>query len=213
MFTGIIEETGIIKALEHGARSSRLTIGAGKVLNDLKVGDSINTNGVCLTVTAFMNEYFMADIMPETLRMTNFSSLKTGSKVNLERAIRLIDRLGGHMVSGHIDGTGRICRCWEEDNAVWLSIAADAGILRYIVSKGSIALDGISLTVTSVDTRSFSVSIIPHTQEVTTILQKKAGDILNIECDIIAKYVEKLSSPISSGSKIDLDFMAKNNFL
>ena len=151
--------------------------------------------------------------MPETIYRTSFSGLTTGSIVNLERALRLSDRLGGHLVSGHIDGTGRISRCWEDDNAVWLNITAEAPILRYIVEKGSVALDGISLTVALVEARSFSVSIIPHTLEQTSLVQKKAGDLLNIECDIIAKYIEKLSSPGSSGSKIDLDFLAKNNFL
>ena len=213
MFTGIIEETGLIKAIHHGGNASQLTIGAKEVVSDMKVGDSINTNGVCLTVTSFGAGFFMADVMPETMRLTSFSTLKTGSAVNLERALRLSDRLGGHLVSGHIDGTGRIGRRWEEDNAVWLNILADTQILRYIVGRGSVALDGMSLTVTSVDQRSFSVSIIPHTRAVTTIGEKKTGDILNIECDIIGKYIEKLNTPGSSGSKIDLDFLAKNNFL
>jgi riboflavin synthase len=213
MFTGIIEETGIIKAIQHGARSSQITIGASKVLGNIKTGDSINTNGVCLTVTAFGHDYFKVDVMPETLRRTSFNMLNNGSAVNLERALLLSNRLGGHLVSGHVDGTGRIGRRWEEDNAVWLNITADVAILRYIVDKGSVALDGISLTVTSVDARSFSVSLIPHTLNVTTIWQKKTGDLLNIECDIIAKYIEKLCVPGSSGSTIDLNFLANNNFL
>jgi len=213
MFTGIIEEIGIIKAISHGARSSQITIGAGIVPADMKVGDSINTSGVCLTVTSFGPDQFNVDVMPETLRRTNFNTLKHGSAVNLERALRLTDRLGGHLVSGHIDGTGRIGRKWEEDNAVWFSIRADAKVLRYIVEKGSVALDGISLTVVSVDPESFSVSIIPHTQAVTTLMDKKPGELLNIECDIIAKYIEKLQTTGSHGSKIDMDFLAKNNFL
>jgi riboflavin synthase len=213
MFTGIIEETGKIKAVQHGAKSSRITIVAAKVLEDLKIGDSINTNGVCLTVAAIGIDSFLADVMPETIRRTNFKTLSTGDVVNLERALRLSDRLGGHLVSGHIDGTGKIGRRWEEDNSIWFNILTDPAILRYIVEKGSVTLDGISLTVTTVDVRSFGVSIIPHTQDVTTIRQKIAGDLLNIECDIIAKYVEKLSSPGSSRSKIDMDFLAKNNFL
>ncbi len=213
MFTGIVEETGIIKAIQHGGRSSQLTIGALKVLEDIKAGDSINTNGVCLTVTAFGNNYFHTEVMPETLRRTSFNTLSIGSAVNLERALRLSDRLGGHLVSGHIDGTGRILRRWEEDIAVWFTISADAAILRYLVEKGSVALDGISLTIASTDKQSFSVSVIPHTSSVTTIMKKKAGDLINIECDMIAKYIEKLSSPESSGSKIDLNFLAKNNFL
>ncbi len=213
MFTGIIEETGIIRAVQHGARSSQVTVGAQKILKDVKIGDSICTNGVCLTVTTFGSDWFTLDVMPETLRRTNFATLKPGSPVNLERALRLSDRLGGHLVNGHIDGTGKISRKWEEDNAVWYTVTADEPVLRYIVEKGSVALDGISLTVTSVDARSFSVSVIPHTQQVTTLTEKKAGDLLNIECDIMAKYIEKLSSPGGHGSKIDMDFLAKNNFL
>jgi riboflavin synthase len=213
MFTGIVEETGIIKSIQHSDRSSKLTISALKVLDDIKAGDSINTNGVCLTVVAFGNNYFQTEVMPETLRRTSFRTLKTGSAVNLERALRLSDRLGGHLVSGHIDGTGRILRRWEEDIAVWFNISADAAILRYIIEKGSVALDGISLTIASTDKNSFSVSVIPHTSLVTTIMKKRAGDLVNIECDMIAKYIEKLSSPESSRSKIDLNFLAKNNFL
>ena len=213
MFTGIVEETGIIREIEHVSKSSQLTIGAVKILEDMKVGDSINTNGVCLTVTAFGHGWFRVDVMPETLRRTNFNTLTTGSTVNLERALRMMDRLGGHLVSGHIDGTGKITRRWVEDNAVWFSIKADEAILRYIVDKGSICVDGISLTVVAADARSFSVSVIPHTQDVTTLLNKRTGDLLNIECDIIAKYIEKLNSTESQRSKIDLDFLAKNNFL
>ena len=151
--------------------------------------------------------------MPETVRRTNFNALKPGSAVNLERALRLMDRLGGHFLSGHIDGTGKIDRRWEEDNAVWYNILADAKLLRYIVEKGSVALDGISLTVASVDLHSFRVSIIPHTRNVTCLMDKKSGDVLNIECDIIAKYIEKLNFPESHKSTIDMDFLAKNNFL
>lgn len=213
MFTGIIEETGTIKAIRHSSGSSQITIGAAMVLSDIKIGDSINTNGVCLTVTSFGHDYFIVDVMPETLRRTSFSALNSGSPVNLERALRLSDRLGGHLVSGHIDGTGKIIRRWDEDNAVWFNISADPSVLRYIVEKGSVALDGISLTVATVDSRSFSVSVIPHTSEVTTILGKKSGDLLNIECDIIAKYIEKLNAPGDKRSKIDLEFLAKNNFL
>lgn len=213
MFTGIIEEDGIIKAVKHGAKSSRLTIGAQRVLEDIKAGDSISTNGVCLTVTDFGPGYFMVDVMPETLRKTNFHLLNPGSPVNLERAVRLTDRLGGHLVNGHIDGTGRITRRWDEDNAVWFRISAERTIMKYIVEKGSVALDGTSLTVVQADTGSFEVSLIPHTRRVTTLRHKKTGDLLNIECDIIAKYIEKLHGSGSGGQKIDLDFLAKNEFL
>ena len=213
MFTGIIEETGIIKSIKNGAHSSQLTIHAKVVIADVKVGDSICTNGICLTVTSFGPDYFVVDVMPETIRQTSFSSLKTGNMVNLERALRLMDRIGGHLVSGHIDGTGKIARRWEEDNAVWFKVLADSSILRYIVDKGSVALDGISLTVTTADAGSFSVSIIPHTQSMTTLLHKKTGDLLNIECDVIGKYIEKLYQKSSANLKIDIDFLAKNNFL
>lgn len=213
MFTGIIEETGIIKAIRPGARSSQLTIQAKVVVEDVKVGDSISTNGICLTVTAFGSDYFMVDVMPETIRQTSFNILKPGSIVNLERAMRLNDRIGGHLVSGHIDGTGKIVHRREEDNAVWFKISAGETIMRYIVDKGSVALDGISLTVATTDAGSFSVSVIPHTWKNTTLQNKKAGDILNIECDIIAKYIEKLHKPGSTDSKINMDFLSRNDFL
>jgi riboflavin synthase len=213
MFTGIIEETGIVKSITHGSTSSQLTIEAKLVIGDSKVGDSINTNGVCLTVTAFGPGVFTVDVMPETIRRTNFSTLRPGSRVNLERALRLMDRIGGHLVSGHIDGTGKIIRRWDEGNAVWFMISAEKEILCYIIQKGSVAIDGISLTVTTADTHSFGVSIIPHTQENTTLLQYKSGDTVNIECDIIGKYIEKLHSNRLSGKKIDMDFLSGNDFL
>ncbi|MCX6267254.1 MAG: riboflavin synthase [Bacteroidetes bacterium] len=213
MFTGIIEETGIIKAIKHGVQSSQITVQAKLVVEDVNVGDSINTNGVCLTVTAFGTDFFVVDVMPETIRKTTFNMLQPGSLVNLERAVRLMDRLGGHLVSGHIDGTGKIVRRWMEDNAVWLKISAEEIILRYIVDKGSVAIDGISLTVTSADMSAFSVSIIPHTQDATTLRDKKPGSLVNIECDIFAKYIEKLHTNGSSGRKIDMDFLARNDFL
>ncbi|MEI7726505.1 MAG: riboflavin synthase [Bacteroidota bacterium] len=213
MFTGIIEETGIITAIKNGAHSSQLTIQAKVVVTDVKVGDSICTNGICLTVTEYGSDYFVVDVMPETIRQTSFNSLKPGSMVNLERALRLMDRIGGHLVSGHIDGTGKIIRRYVEDNAVWFKIKADPSILDYIITRGSVALDGISLTVTDVDTRFFSVAIIPHTQNATTILQKKAGELLNIECDILGKYIEKLQQKNPANLRIDIDFLAKNDFL
>ena len=213
MFTGIIEETGIIKTIAQATGSFKITIQANLVVEDVKIGDSINTNGVCLTVTDFGVKYFMADVMPETIRQTSFILLKPGSPVNLERALRLSGRLGGHLVSGHVDGTGKIVRRWDESNAVWFKISAEETILRYIVDKGSVALDGISLTVTQAGSRTFNVSVIPHTREVTTLLSKKNGDLLNIECDIIAKYVEKLHHSYSTGQKIDMDFLARNDFI
>jgi riboflavin synthase len=211
MFTGIIEETGIVKSIRTEGRSARITISAEKVLEDMKVGDSINTNGVCLTVTEFSSSAFTIDVMPETMQRTTFAKLRSGSRVNLERALRLTDRLGGHIVSGHIDGTGILEKIREDENAVWLSVSGEPGILRYIVEKGSVAIDGISLTVVKVSQRSFEVSIIPHTQTETAILLKKTGDTVNIECDIIGKYVEKLSSKKSD--KVDLNFLAEHGFI
>jgi riboflavin synthase len=211
MFTGIIEEIGIVKNVIASHHSSKMVITATKILTDLKIGDSINTDGVCLTVTEYSPTSFTVDVMPETMLRSTFAKLKSGSKVNLERALTLSTRLGGHIVSGHIDGTGIIEKIKKDENAIWISISAEGPILKYIVEKGSVALDGISLTVANVDRCSFEVSIIPHTQEETTLLTKKTGDKVNVECDIISKYVEKL---ISTGTKkVDLTFLAENGFL
>ena len=211
MFTGIIEEKGVIKSIRTEGRSSRIIITAVKVLGDLKTGDSVNTNGVCLTVTEFSPTSFTVDVMPETMLRSTIGKLKPGSHVNLERALLLSDRLGGHLVSGHIDGTGIISSIRKDENAVWLSITAEKPILHYIVGKGSVAVDGISLTVVNVDRHSFEVSVIPHTQAETTILTKKTGNAVNIECDIIGKYVEKLGS--HGKEIIDIDFLAQNGFI
>ena len=192
MFTGIIEEMGVLKGIKHGAKSSVLTIAAGKVLEGTKLGDSICTNGVCLTVTKLGSGTFDADVMAESIRRTNLGDLKSGDRGNLERALRLCDRLGGHIVSGHVDGTGQIRSLVREDNAVWVTIETKPEILKYIIEKGSITIDGISLTVAYVDHEIFKVSIIPHTGEETTLLKKKAGDKVNLENDLIGKYVEKL---------------------
>ncbi len=213
MFTGIIEEKGIVKSILKGSRSARLTVTASRVMKHIRVGDSINTNGVCLTVTGFTTDTFTVDVMPETMRRTNLGQLSTGDPVNLERALMLNDRLGGHLVSGHIDGTGTVKRIREEENSTWLSIQADQSILRYVVERGSVALDGVSLTVVKVDDFTFEVSIIPHTQQITTLTMKKTGDTVNIECDIIAKYAEKLLKSGNQESKITLEFLARNDFL
>jgi riboflavin synthase len=215
LFTGIIEELGTVTQIQKGARSSVLTIHAKKVLQGTQIGDSIATNGVCLTVTAMAGSSFMADVMAETLRCSSLGRLKTGDPVHLERALTLSSRLGGHLVSGHIDGTGTIENIRAEDNAIWLSIAPPLSLLRYIVKKGSVAIDGVSLTVASVTEGDFSVSIIPHTGAETILLQKKIGDIVNVECDMIAKYTEKLLRPPSkpsSQSQIDEDFLKRYGF-
>lgn len=219
MFTGIIEEVGVLKQIKHGEKSSILTVQAKKVLNDTNVGDSIATNGVCLTVVKLNNDSFEADVMAESLRRTNLGKLKSGDILNLERALTPNTRLGGHIVSGHVDGTGTIKSFVKEDNAVIVTINAGYNILRYIIEKGSIAIDGISLTVASVDNEKFTVSLIPHTGEQTILLKKKAGDTVNLECDLIGKYVERLiSMPAkqdgeSQNTGLSEKFLQENGFL
>ena len=201
MFTGLIEEVGILQNVRRGSRSCVLTIGCHTVLEGSVIGDSIAVNGVCLTVTSLGGGYFTADAMPETLERSSLGELIPGSPVNLERAMPADGRFGGHIVSGHIDGTGTIRAIERDDNAVWYTIAAGTEILRYIVEKGSITIDGISLTVAYVDNTVFKVSIIPHTQAVTSLREKKTGSIVNLECDIIGKYVEKLLLPYKPESR------------
>ena len=200
MFTGIIEEIGTVKKISLAGKSGSLEIGAKNVLEGTKIGDSIAVNGVCLTVTSLSSSTFTADIMAETVRRSSLGSLSSGSGVNLERAMAADGRFGGHIVSGHIDGTGKIARLQKEENAVWVHISAGKEILALIVEKGSIAIDGISLTVASVSDSEFAVSIIPHTASETTLLSKKAGDIVNLENDIVGKYVQKLLSNPAGGN-------------
>lgn len=192
MFTGIIEEVGKVKHIRKGSKSVALSITASKVLEDTVIGDSIATNGVCLTVTEMTHNSFTVDVMYETLNRTNIKNLTIGSPLNLERALTLSTRLGGHMVSGHIDGTGVITSLRKEDIAWIYTIEAKQELLKYIIKKGSIAIDGISLTVVDVSERNFSVSIIPHTLDQTILSQKEVADTVNLECDLIGKYVEKL---------------------
>lgn len=192
MFTGIVEEVGRVQSIRREPANAVLTIAASKVLEDVHLGDSIAVCGVCLTVTSFTSSAFTADVMHETLNRSSLGALKPGSPVNLERAMPANGRFGGHIVSGHIDGTGRITRIRPDGNAVWYTISATPSLLRYIVEKGSIAIDGISLTVAQVTGRDFSVSIIPHTQGQTTLSARRVGDTVNLETDCIGKYVEKL---------------------
>ncbi len=213
MFTGIIEEVGDINSIRRGGKAIALEVKAHLVIEGTRVGDSIAIDGVCLTVTSFSDHSFTVDVMPETMNRTTFHGLKTGSRVNLERALRLSDRLGGHLVSGHIDRVGRILERWREDNAEWIRIEAGSDILRYIVEKGSVAIDGISLTVIDVNTRSFTVSVIPLTQKETTILAKRTGEEVNIECDLIGKYIEKLAKGEAKGAGVTLDTLARNGYL
>lgn len=200
MFTGIIEDIGDIKSIKHEGDSAVLVIHSSKIMDDVKLGDSIAVNGVCLTARSISGNEFTADVMAETLRRSSLGALKPGSKVNLERAMQLGGRFGGHIVSGHIDGTGTIVSMKREANAVWVEISPDSKILKLIIEKGSIAIDGISLTVAYVDDKVFKVSVIPHTASETTLLMKKVGDIVNLENDTIGKYVEKLLQPFNEQS-------------
>ena len=212
MFTGIVEEIGTVKKIARGQKAY-LEIQADKIFSDIHIGDSIAVNGVCLTVTGFSGKVFTADVMNETFSRSSLGSLKTGSHVNLERAMSANGRFGGHIVSGHIDGTGKITNIKKDGNAVWYKISADENIIKYTVEKGSIAIDGISLTVARVEKDNFSVSIIPHTSEETILSEKKAGDTVNLENDIIGKYVERfLNFDKTEKSNITRDFLAKYGF-
>ncbi len=213
MFTGIIEEIGSVKRVSVGGKSGSIEIAAKKVLDGTKVGDSIAVNGVCLTVTSLGSSSFTADVMAETLRRSSLGSLSLGNGVNLERAMAADGRFGGHLVSGHIDGTGTISKMQKEENAVWVHIQANSEILNLIVEKGSIAIDGISLTVAGVSDSEFSVSVIPHTAKETTLLSKKAGDTVNLENDIIGKYVQKLLGGRSLGASEASDSVKDDKFL
>ena len=215
MFTGLIEEVGSIQGIRRGQRSCVLTIGCRTVLEDAKIGDSIAVNGVCLTVTSLGSNYYTADVMAETMNRSSLGQLSTGEPVNLERAMPANGRFGGHIVSGHIDGTGTVQAIVSDDNAVWYTISASPDLLRYIVEKGSITIDGISLTVAYVDEQCFKVSIIPHTQQVTSLHDRRIGDLVNLECDIIGKYVEKLMMPRQQEkkeSKITEEFLREYGF-
>ncbi len=189
MFTGIIEEVGTVLNIMHGSNSGSLTISARKVLEDVKLGDSIAVNGVCLTVTSFTTEEFVADVMPVTLSKTNLALLSPGKKVNLERALSLSSRLGGHLVSGHIDGVGKIVSMTQVDNAILIEIEAPEKLKTFVICEGSIAVDGISLTVAEILPKGFIISIIPHTASKTTLLTKHVGHLLNLEADVVGKYL------------------------
>lgn len=194
MFTGIIEEIGQVKTVRRGGRSAVLEISAPLITAGLNIGDSVAVNGVCLTATAISNGDFSADAMPETLRRTTLGGLAPGSRVNLERAMAADGRFGGHIVSGHIDGTARLIALRRDDNAVCCEFAAEPQLLRYIIEKGSVCIDGVSLTVARLTNGGFAVSLIPHTAANTTLGQYRVGDMVNLECDIIGKYVERLLS-------------------
>ncbi|MFB6467313.1 riboflavin synthase [Cytobacillus sp. Hz8] len=202
MFTGIVEEMGTISAIKQTRESIVMTIGANTIFEDMATGASIAVNGVCLTVTSFTDKSFSVDVMPETFRATGLKVLKRGSKVNLERAMGMTGRFGGHFVSGHVDGVGRILKKTPVDNAVYYEIEAPEEILHYIILKGSVAIDGTSLTVFGLSDSTFTISLIPHTLDETVIGMKGSGEIVNLECDMLSKYVAHfLSSRSGQGRK------------
>lgn len=198
MFTGIIEEIGRIEQIQKGRHSAVLTIRAQIIPEDLKAGDSIAVNGICLTVTSFSSGSFSADVMHETLNRSTFAHLKRNSRVNLERAMPANGRFGGHIVTGHVDGVGKIIGIRRDDTAIWYTLQAEPSVMRYIVEKGSVAIDGISLTVARKFSDRFSVSAIPHTVRVTTLNERREGDLVNLENDIIGKYVDRLLNPAAA---------------
>lgn len=200
MFTGIIEEIGVVKERRDGSHSCTLTVRCEKILEGTKIGDSIAVNGTCLTVTKLNADSFDVDVTPETMRRTAFSIVRVGSKLNLERALRIGDRLGGHLVSGHVDFVGKLIKKEQEGNAVNLTFSVPEQWMKYILAKGSIAIDGVSLTIAKKQSNSFFVSLIPHTGEMTILLLKQIGDPVNIECDCIGKYIEQLIGHNTSSS-------------
>ena len=214
MFTGIVEEVGTLQNIRKGTHSAVLTIGADTVLSDIHVGDSIAVNGICLTATSFSAHSYTADVMHETLNRSSLANLKPGAHVNLERAMAANGRFGGHIVAGHVDGVGRVTAIRQDDNAIWYTIAAGPEILRYVVEKGSITIDGISLTVAKITGQDFSISAIPHAAKVTVLGERRVGDAVNLETDVIGKYVEKLMQPAEEPEKpgITRDFLLRYGF-
>lgn len=216
MFTGIIEEQGTIKSIAKGNETIVLTISAEEVLKDVHLGDSIAVNGVCLTVTSFGKHHFTVDVMPETYQSTTLKLLNNRSIVNLERAMAAGGRFGGHFVSGHVDGTGEIVEKRPDKNAIYYQIALPEHLMRYFMLKGSVCVDGTSLTVFEVTKNTITVSLIPHTAEHTVLGKKGPGDAVNIECDMLAKYVYRMLSPEKEDhkqkSKLSLDFLQEHGF-
>ena len=217
MFTGIVEEIGVVEKIQKGRYSAVLTILADKVLEDSKVGDSIAVNGICLTVTSIKSGRFTADVMHETLNRSSLSNIRNGSHVNLERAMQANGRFGGHIVSGHVDGVGRVMRIRKDDTAIWYTIKADPKVMSYLVEKGSVTIYGISMTVTEASQDYFSISAIPHTVAQTVLKDRREGDAVNLETDVIGKYVEKLLStddpePGNGKSSITKEFLDRYGF-
>lgn len=214
MFTGIVEELGTVSIISQSGEAMRLTITANTILSDVRSGDSIAVNGICLTVTSFTASSFTVDAMPETMRATSLRMLGTRSKVNLERAMAANGRFGGHFVTGHIDGIGTIVSKKQHYNAIYYKIEIPDDLLRYCLHKGSIAVDGTSLTIFDIDESSITISLIPHTVSASIIGEKAAGDIVNIECDMIGKYIERfISKPKKQSSSVTESFLQENGFL
>lgn len=216
MFTGIIEEKGILRSIRHGSFSAALEIEACKVLEGTAVGDSIATNGVCLTVTSVGKGGFTADVMAQTLRNTSLGNLKPGHEVNLERAMMAGGRFGGHMVSGHVDACGRVVSLHDEDIAVLMTVSIERALMRFIPPKGSVTLDGVSLTVAFTGDDTFTVSLIPHTRHVTALGRLRPGDAVNVEVDMLARYIDCLlghvaAAPADKGG-LTMEFLAENGF-
>lgn len=214
MFTGIIEEIGTIEQIRQSGEAIVMTIGAKKILEDVHVGDSIAVNGVCLTVTSFTKRSFTVDVMPETVGATSLRTLTRGSKVNLERAMSANGRFGGHFVSGHVDGVGEIIRKWPVANAVYYEVQIPKELRKYMILKGSVAVDGTSLTIFGLTDDTFTISLIPHTRAATILGDKQPGDIVNIECDVIGKYVSQFMEGKKEGAKsaITLEFLERHGY-
>lgn len=218
MFTGIVEEMGVVKTFEKTLGGTQLRILAKSILSDVKTGDSISINGTCLTVVVAEEHEFLVEVSPETLSVTSLGSLQSGVPVNLERAMKLGDRLGGHLVSGHVDGLGVIVDRKQDGNAILLTIEAPQDIIHYCVPKGSITIDGISMTINDIRNRTFSLAVIPHTAQVTTLGLKQKGDQVNLESDMIGKYVERLlgergQAPVKPAPVIDKDYLQKRGLI
>ncbi|HEV2172087.1 MAG TPA: riboflavin synthase [Nitrospira sp.] len=217
MFTGIVEEMGAVISLDKTLAGTRMTILASTVMGDLKIGDSVSVNGICLTVVSKSERNFVVEVSPETLSVTTLGRVTAGAPVNLERPMKLNERIGGHLVAGHVDGVGTIRSRHQEGNAIFFTIEAPSEILRYCVTKGSITIDGVSLTINEVGDHSFSIAIIPHTAKVTTLGLKQINDTVNLESDLIGKYVERLLQERSqlpkSTTVIDKDYLAKRGLI
>ena len=219
MFTGIIESVGKVTGIESRGEAIRLTVAAGSIAEDVALGESVAINGVCLTVTDASAPHISFDAVYETMRKTSLGSLQNGDSVNLERALAVGGRLGGHIVQGHVDGTGRIASIRPQGNSWYMFIEAGPDLMRYIVTKGSVCIDGISLTVADASERTFALSIIPHTWDNTTLRDRRAGDVINIECDILGKYVERMLGGYMAGvdrgdrGGVSMDLLARSGYL